>query len=111
MIRITWAKSGPRSCPDCRSKGGEVFGSIEDLQGRFNVNNLIDQEGRVVEESLQQFQRLLNALGLDPRFAGITADWIDSNLDAVVSGRRRGRDLHGDDSAIPDRKSAIVQRQ
>lgn len=61
---------------------GEVFGSIEDLQGRFNVNNLIDDRGQIEEESLEQFRRLLNALGLDPRFAGITADWIDSDLDA-----------------------------
>lgn len=62
---------------------GEVFGEIEDLQGRFNVNNLVDNEGRVVQESLEQFQRLLNALGLDPRFAGLTADWIDSDVDAL----------------------------
>ena len=55
---------------------GEVFGSIEDLQGRFNINNLIDNEGRVEQESLEQFRRLLNALGLDPRFAGIAADWM-----------------------------------
>jgi len=61
---------------------GELFGVIEDLQGRFNINNLVDQEGRVEEESLEQFQRLLTALGLDPRFAGIAADWIDSNVDA-----------------------------
>ena len=49
---------------------------------QFNINNLVDQEGRVEEESLEQFQRLLTALGLDPRFAGIAADWIDSNVDA-----------------------------
>jgi len=67
--------------PGLPIEGGEVFGSIEDLQGRFNVNNLIDEQGQVVEESLEQFRRLLNTLGLDPRFAGITADWIDSNVD------------------------------
>ena len=61
--------------------GGEVFGAIEDLQGRFNVNNLIGDDGDVDEEALQQFQRLLLALGLDPRFAGITGDWIDANQD------------------------------
>ncbi|MDA0680323.1 MAG: type II secretion system minor pseudopilin GspK [Proteobacteria bacterium] len=61
---------------------GEVFGAIEDLQGRFNVNNLIDSDGQIDQESLEQFRRLLNALGLDPRFAGITADWIDSDQDA-----------------------------
>ena len=61
---------------------GEVFGSIEDLQGRFNVNNLIGNDGQIDQESLEQFRRLLNALGLDPRYAGIAADWIDSDRDA-----------------------------
>ena len=60
---------------------GEVFGQILDLQGRFNINNLIDAEGEVDQSSLEQFQRLLLALGLDIRFAGITADWLDANQD------------------------------
>lgn len=62
--------------------GGEVFGEIEDLQGRFNVNNLIGDDGKIDEEALEQFQRLLIALGLDPRFAGIAGDWIDGDQDA-----------------------------
>lgn len=62
--------------------GGEVYGQVEDMQGRFNVNNLIDQNGEVDENAVDQFRRLLLALGLDPRFAGITADWIDANQDA-----------------------------
>ena len=61
---------------------GELFGRIEDLQGRFNVNNLVGQNGEVDELALEQFRRLLVALELDPRFAGIAADWIDANLDA-----------------------------
>lgn len=67
--------------PGLPIEGGEVFGAIEDLQGRFNVNNLIDDDGEVEPESLEQFRRLLIALELDPRFAGIAADWMDSNLD------------------------------
>ena len=63
-------------------EGGEVFGTIEDLQGRFNINNLIDQNGKVDRDALEQFRRLLNALDLDPRFAGITADWLDGDQDA-----------------------------
>jgi general secretion pathway protein K len=59
--------------------GGEIFGSIEDLQGRFNVNNLIDADGDVDPLAVEQFQRLLMALQLDPRFAGIAADWIDGD--------------------------------
>ncbi|MDH3352535.1 MAG: type II secretion system minor pseudopilin GspK, partial [Gammaproteobacteria bacterium] len=61
---------------------GEIYGQIEDLQGRFNINNLIDQNGEVDQPSLEQFQRLLIALGLDVRFAGIAADWIDADRDA-----------------------------
>jgi general secretion pathway protein K len=63
--------------------GGEVFGVIEDLQGRFNVNNLIGSNGEVDEATLEQFRRLLTALQLDPRLAGIIADWLDPDLDAA----------------------------
>lgn len=63
--------------------GGELFGNVEDLQGRFNVNNLIDDTGSIDEDSVEQFRRLLVALGLDPRFAGIAADWIDTDRDAA----------------------------
>lgn len=62
--------------------GGDVFGVVEDLQGRFNVNNLVNGDGEVDEESLEQFRRLLTALEIDPRLAGLVADWIDPNLDA-----------------------------
>lgn len=61
--------------------GGELFGEIEDLQGRFNINNLVDQNGNADAEALEQFRRLLTSLGIDARFAGIAADWIDANQD------------------------------
>jgi len=69
--------------PGLPIEGGEVFGVIEDLQARFNINNLVDNRGRVDQDSVDQFKHLLNALGLDPRFAGITADWIDSDTDPL----------------------------
>ena len=59
--------------------GGEVFGKIEDLQGRFNINNLVDDQGQTHQPAVEQFQRLLIALDLDPRFAGVAADWIDGD--------------------------------
>jgi general secretion pathway protein K len=62
--------------------GGELFGAVEDLQGRFNVNNLVGQDGQVDEDSRLQFERLLAALGLDIRFAGLAADWIDADENA-----------------------------
>ena len=63
--------------------GGEVFGQVEDLQGRFNINNLVGADGTVDEASLEQFQRLLLALGLDPRIAGVAADWVDADQEAA----------------------------
>ena len=68
--------------PGLPIEGGEVFGAVQDLQGRFNINNLIDENGAVNEESLEQFRRLLTALGLDQRFAGLAADWLDTDLEA-----------------------------
>ena len=60
-------------------ENGEVFGKVEDLQGRFNINNLIGADGKVDQVALEQFRRLLVDLGLDPRFATITADWLDAD--------------------------------
>ena len=63
--------------------GGEVFGSIVDLQGRFNINNLVDQSGEVDEVALAQFRRLLQVLELDQKLAGMVVDWLDANRDAA----------------------------
>jgi general secretion pathway protein K len=78
-----WASELPGLPVDSDSVQGAVTGNIEDLQGRFNVNNLITQNGEVDEAVLEQFRRLLRALDLDPRFAGIAADWIDADQNAT----------------------------
>ena len=62
--------------------GGDLTGTIEDLQGRFNINNLIDDRGQFEEDSLERFRRLFEALGIDPRFAGLAVDWIDLDVEA-----------------------------
>ena len=77
-----WASELPGLPIDNDSVQGVVTGQIEDLQGRFNVNNLIDSNGKIDTDVLEQFQRLLLALDLDPRIAGITADWIDADQNA-----------------------------
>ncbi|MGC1386418.1 MAG: type II secretion system minor pseudopilin GspK [Steroidobacteraceae bacterium] len=63
---------------------GTVQGSLEDMQGRFNLNNLghvILVNGKVEQDPvpLQQFQRLLVAVGMEPKWAGIARDWIDAD--------------------------------
>lgn len=64
---------------------GVLQGALEDMQGRFNLNNLAHvlpgQNGQIIQDPLplQQFQRLLVAVGLEPKWAGIARDWIDAD--------------------------------
>lgn len=66
--------------------GGEFEGQLEDLQGRFNLNDLVtfDQAGVSVqnEPAVKRFERLLTLLEIEPKWAGYIADWIDSDNNA-----------------------------
>jgi len=92
-----WASELPGLPVDNDSVQGVVTGNIEDLQGRFNVNNLVDSNGEVNKDLLEQFQRLLIILDIDPRFAGLTADWIDPDQDA---GHPEAGNLDGAEDSI-----------
>jgi general secretion pathway protein K len=63
---------------------GTLQGELEDMQGRFNLNNL----ARVITvagtnktgqdpQPLEQFQRLLASVGVEPKWAAIARDWLD----------------------------------
>lgn len=67
--------------PPIEVEGGLVAGRIEDMQGRFNLNNLIDDEGAPSEEDIQRFGMLLNTLGLDRSLAEPVVDWMDEDVD------------------------------
>jgi len=54
------------------------FAQIEDQQGKFNINNLASS-GATDPTAVQQFQQLLSLLGLETKWAGILADWIDAD--------------------------------
>jgi general secretion pathway protein K len=65
---------------------GTLQGALEDMMGRFNLNNLarvVSQTGTTVTTGTQfdplplaQFQRLLVSVGLEAKWAGIARDWI-----------------------------------
>lgn len=74
-----WATEIPALPIDAQAVQGEIYGEIQDLQGRFNINNLIDASGQTHQPSLEQFKRLLAALGLEDRLAEIIADWLDAD--------------------------------
>ncbi len=74
-----WATEIPALPIDAEAVQGEIYGKIEDLQGRFNVNNLLDGNGEIDQVSYEQFERLLAALGLDAGLASKAADWLDAD--------------------------------
>ncbi len=62
-------------------EGALLHGRIEDLQGRFNLNNLLDPNGEVSALDLQRFEQLLDLLNLDRDLALKVVDWIDADID------------------------------
>jgi len=50
-----WATEIPALPIDAEAVQGEIYGKIEDLPGRFNVNNLLDGNGENDAVSLEQF--------------------------------------------------------
>ena len=63
--------------------GGEFEGQLEDLQGRFNLNNLVKYDSSGVSTvdtgAVERLERLLEFLELETKWAKIIADWIDSD--------------------------------
>lgn len=84
--------------PPLPVEGGMVSGSIEDLQGRFNLNNLIDaspgnNQGRPDMDQNRILQRILAQVSLtqkDVQFSPFVAnritDWIDPDANALADG-------------------------
>lgn len=62
-------------------EGGSIVGRLIDLQGRFNVNNLV-RGGSVDADSLAFYKRLLQRLDIDERLADPLVDWIDADINA-----------------------------
>jgi general secretion pathway protein K len=60
--------------------GVMLTAQLEDLQGRFNLNNLVKQDGTPDQAQLAAFQQLLIMLGLEPKWAGYVVDWIDRDI-------------------------------
>jgi general secretion pathway protein K len=63
-----------------------ISASIEDLQGRYNVNNLVDDNGEVVAEEKKRLVRLLQALELDAALADSLVDWLDTDINTTIPG-------------------------
>ncbi len=75
------AEDWAQGLPPYPVAGGSVSGLILDLQGRFNVNNLVAADDTLRTNSRRQFGRLLNACQLEPEVLGAATDWIDNDGD------------------------------
>ena len=91
--------------PPIPIEGGVITGSVEDLQGRFNLNNLIDTSTdgnsdngngnnnkpdqaqiKILQSLLAQVSFVDEKVQLSPFIANRVADWVDSNLNALADG-------------------------
>jgi general secretion pathway protein K len=70
-------------------EGGTVRGKITDMQGRFNLNNLI-VAGKKDQETVDFFSRLLEQLSLDRDLAAKVLDWIDPDQVEEFGGAEDG---------------------
>ena len=76
-------------------EGGQLSGTLEDAQGRFNLNNLV-VEGVFSERERARFVRLLEALEVSTAQAEAVAnalrDWLDPDQDEA--GANGGEDYY-----------------
>lgn len=88
--------------PPIPVEGGTIQGKIEDLQGRFNLNNLI-KASNPDQENIKVFRNLLIENGIDDKLTDAVIDWLDSDLDATVpTGAEDSEYLN---NAIPSRSA------
>ena len=59
--------------------GGTVEGRLEDLQGRFNINSLVNADGTTNADAVQRLERIFSVLEVEPAWASTIADWVDAD--------------------------------
>ncbi|MET0047321.1 MAG: type II secretion system minor pseudopilin GspK [Sedimenticola sp.] len=68
--------SWSRAIAPTRIENGSLMAEIEDLQGRFNINNLVSGK-KISEPDLLRFRRLLQHLGHPATLTDALVDWMD----------------------------------
>lgn len=92
-----WAKVG--ELPPFEIDNGAIKVEIHDLQGRFNLNSVVDKQGLpAAGDALFRLQQLFAAIGVDARYAGLWRDWVDCD--------QTGLGNCAEDAAYPDYKTA-----
>ncbi len=75
---------------------GIIEVELFDLQGRFNINSLIDDKGKVIPKKLEYFKRLIaevsktHSVNIPSELAESIADWVDEDDDSTGLGSEEG---------------------
>jgi len=64
-------------------KNANIALRIQDLQGRFNLNDLVGTNGKPVPAQFDRFRRLLMELNIKPDLAYAVVDWVDPDLNPI----------------------------
>jgi len=89
--------------PPTRIEGAEIAGQIQDLQGRYNINNLV-RDGIAEPREIARYKRLLAVLGLPELLAHTAVDWMDA--DQAQSGAHGAEDAYYAALAAPYRTAS-----
>ena len=81
--------------PTLPVEGGTIRVSVEDAQGRFNLNNLVRNNAGYPAD-IAVLQRLLQELKLDPSIVHALVDWIDPDSNVSPGGAEDIDYLNGD---------------
>jgi general secretion pathway protein K len=71
--------------PPTRVERVTLSGEIRDVQGLYNLNNVV-RDGKRSERDVAILKRLLAAIGLRTALADAIADWIDADSDVQATG-------------------------
>ena len=71
-----WAQALP---PLPLDNGGSIEGRLTDMQGRFNLNNLIAQDGTPDKNQIELLEGILRFAEIEETWAAKIADWIDAD--------------------------------
>lgn len=72
--------------PPLPVEGGVIIAQLFDLQGRFNLNNLLDNKGKIDKNQLERLKNLFAAIDIPVTIAESVADWLDSDFTATGTG-------------------------
>ena len=72
-LQETWAQP----MPPFPVEDGMVSGTLQDESGRFNLNSLVNADGKPNEAAQKLFEKLLVRVGLTAESSQAVIDWID----------------------------------